>query len=85
MWERSDVLVVFANSFRQADPFATDPPFGTQGGELGTLWWRYRKLRPEAQNAASKAASGAILAWILAFLAGGPFSGISGPQNNVAM
>jgi len=21
MWERSDVLVVFANSFRQADPF----------------------------------------------------------------
>ena len=25
LWERSDVLVVFANSFRQADPFAFDP------------------------------------------------------------
>jgi hypothetical protein len=25
MWERSDVLVVFANSFRQTDPFAPDP------------------------------------------------------------
>jgi hypothetical protein len=23
MWERSDVLVTFANSFRQADPFAS--------------------------------------------------------------